>query len=307
MSTKGAKKKTTKVAKPPRSTAPKPSEVSGTVLSDRLRQFSEELTGVLPGWTYLDSELRVDGEPVAAILGKIGERLVLVHHIVGSKEEVVLAALEQVSRADADARRLARPFELPVDVAPLVVVITEGKVKGIVRRLKSLCPEPLMLFADRRFSSAAGRARFLEELTPRGVVAPGLEEALGALMTGAQKTVESARPAAGLAEVIARVERIDPALIRCGAEGDVSWSLEGEVLCSVALGEGGAVVGRIGVGGVLHAVGAGQALEVFLDWVLARYLELVEGGEEEELRSVELMPHPSEPLLTPEEIAAFQD
>ena len=46
---------------------------------------------------------------------------------------------------------------------------------------------------------------------------------------------------------------------------------------------------------------------MFLDWVLTHYLELVEGVDGEGLRRVELMPHPSEPLLTPEEIAAFQE
>jgi hypothetical protein len=271
-------------------------------LPERVQRFSEELSRVLEGWEYLDSELRVDGELLAELLGKIGTRLVFVHHIVGSKEEVVLAALKQVSRAGADARRLARQFELPVEVAPLVVVITEGKTKGLLKRLGAICPDPLVLFAERRLSSTAGRVRFLEELTPTGEVATR-REAPVVVARGEEGEASPSNP--NWDEVIARVDRIDTALERTEEEGEVRWTWGEESLCCIAVGLDGQLIGRIGTEGIQHTLGAGRSLEVFLDWVLAHHLELVEGGEG--LRNVDLMPHRSEPLLTPEEIAAFQE
>ena len=111
----------------------------------------------------------------------------------------------------------------------------------------------------------------------------------------------------GWERVLDRMDRIDPALERSGGGDEMSWSWEGETLCCVGVDLEGQLVGRIGKEGVQQTIENDQALEVFLDWVLAHLLELTEGESGEDLRSVELMPHPSEPLLTPEEIAAFMD
>jgi len=270
----------------------------------RIKRFSEELSGVLEGWQYVDSDVRVDGTLVAELLGRIGERLVLVHHLVGTREEVTKAALKHLTRAGSDARRLGRKYEAGVGVPPLVVVITEGKTKGLVKQLSALCPDPLALFAERRLSSAGRRVRFLEELAPavgadarttRSIESPPSDQG------------EARSEVPGWERVLDRMDRIDPALERTGADDEMRWSWEGETLCCVALDPGGELIGRIGTEGVQHTLGSDRALEVFLDWVLAHHLELTEGRGEEALRDVELMPHPSEPLLTPEELAAFQD
>ena len=105
--------------------------------------------------------------------------------------------------------------------------------------------------------------------------------------------------------VIARMDRIDPELERTRRENEMRWKWREETLCSIAVGPDRELTGRIGTDGVQHTLGTGRALEVFLDWVLAQHLTLIEEGEG--LRNVELIPHPSEPLLTPEEIAAFQE
>ena len=118
---------------------------------------------------------------------------------------------------------------------------------------------------------------------------------------------ESAELAPAWDAVIARLDRIDSELERTGEEDEMRWSLEGETLCCISIGVDGHLAGRIGMDGVQQTLSTQRALEVFLDWVLSHYLELVEDGEEEGLRSVELLPHPSEPLLSPEEIAAFQE
>jgi len=281
----------------------KTSQTTAPAMPARIRHFSEELSCVLEGWQYLDSEVRVDGELVAELLGKIGTRLVFVHHVVGSKEEVVLDALKHVSRAGVDAQHLARQFEVPVGVAPLVVVITEGKTKGLLKRLEALCPDPLTLFAERRLSSTRGRARFLEALTPTG----GIVSPPAPVEASSDQQRESAQSVPAWDEAIARVDRIDPELERAEGEGEMSWSWRGETLCCIVAGPDGHLIGRIGTEGVQQSLSTGHALEVFLDWVLTHYLELVEGVDGEGLRRVELMPHPSEPLLTPEEIAAFQE
>lgn len=272
------------------------------VMQDRIRRFSEELSGVWEGWQCVDSDVHVDGVLVAELLGKLGSRLVLVHHLVGSKEEVVMGALKRVSRAGADARCLARKYAAGVDVAPLVVVITEGKTKGLLKRLEALCPDPLTLFAERRLSSAGGRARFLEELTPLGEVGVRSETPVEVVE---EQGKEAAQAFPAWDEVVERVDRIDSMLERTGGENEMRWTYAEEDLCCIAFDLDGNLVGRIGTDGVQHTLGTGRALEVFLDWVLARHLELVEAGKDEGLRSVELMPHPSEPLLTPEEVAAF--
>ncbi len=282
----------------------KSSRDAAVVIPARIRLFSEELSRVMDGWRHLDCDVRVDGELVAELLGKIGERLVFVHHLVGSKEEVTLGALRHVSRARTDARLLAPQFAVPVDIEPLVVVITEGKTKWMLKRLQALCPDPLTVFAERRFSSVGRRARFLEELTPATVVVAPPSSPAEAAPKQLEESVESV-PAWDA--VIARVDRIDPGLERTGGESEMRWSWGGETLCCIAVDLDGHFVGRIGPDGVQHNLGTRRAVEVFFDWVLAHHLELLEGGEDERLRDVELMPHPSEPLLTPEELAAFQE
>ena len=261
----------------------------------------DELARVIKGWRHLASDVRVDGDRVALLLGEVAGRLVFVHHLVGSKEEVVRGALRSVSRAEIEAQRLGGQFSIDEAAAPLVVVITEGKTQGLLRQLSALCPEPLLLLAERRLTSAEGNARFLEVLTPQG-------EARTAL-TGGEAAPLSPTPQSSkdLEEVVARVDRIDPELQRDQSGEEVRWSWSGEALCSIERGRDGKLLGRIGEEGVPHDLGPDQSVEIFLDWVLARHLELLESVEGDTLREVELMPHSSEPLLTPEEIAAFQE
>ena len=278
------------------------------VIPARVQRFSEELSGFLTGWRYVDSDIHVDGELVAELIGRIGERLVFVHHLTGKKVEIIGETLKRVSSAETNARRLARQFRSGVDAPPLVVVIVEGKTKGLSQQLGALCPDPVMLFAERRLATAGRSARFLEELTP-------------ALVPSAPRSLKTEAPVPELApevsedssakpawdKVIARVDRIDSRLERVVEEDEARWTHAGEVLCCVAIDSDGHPFGRIGTDGVQHSLGSDRALEVFLDWVLAHLVELSELEEQEGLRDVELMPHPSEPLLTPEEMAAFQD
>jgi len=287
-----AKKKTTKDA--------------AVEMPARVQHFNEELSSFLEGWQCVDSDVRVDGELVAELMGRIGERLVFVHHLSGPKAEVIDEALKHISCAASDARRLARQYEAAVEVQPLVVIIVEGKAKGLLQRLEVLCPDSLRLFVERRLSTAGRRARFLEELTP--AVAPPTTKSVGEEESIPARGAEPLeRPPAALAwdEVIARLDRLDPGLERVEEEGEMRWSQGGEVLCCVAFDLEGHLVGRIGTDGVQQSLSSDRALEVFLDWVLAHHIELTDGEEQEGLRHVELLPHPSEPLLTPEELAAF--
>jgi hypothetical protein len=255
----------------------------------------DELARVIKGWRHLASDVRIDGERVALLLGEAAGRLVFVHHLIGSKEEVVRGALRFVSQAEIDARRLTGQFSLDEAATPLVVVITEGKTQGLVKQMSALCPEPLLLLAERRLTSAEGNVRFLEVLSPQGVGRAALAESEPALQTLRPQLSKE------LEEVVARVDRIDPELQRDRSGDEVRWSWSGEALCSIER------VGRIGEEGVPHDLSPDQSVEIFLDWVLARHLELFESVEGDGLKDVELMPHSSEPLLTPEEIAAFQE
>ena len=262
----------------------------------------EELARVIKGWQHLASDVRVDGDRVASLIGEVRGRLVFVHHLVGSKEEVIRASLRCVSNAPFEAKRLGAQFSADEAAAPLVVVITEGKTQGLLKQLSALCPEHLLLLAERRLTTAEGDKRFLEVLTPEVVAAPASHD-----VAHMPKDRSAQLPALDLEEFAARVDRIDPEL-ECGAHGDgLYWSWGGENLCSIERDPDGQLVGRIGEEGVPHELRPDQSLEIFLDWVLARHLELLEPGGADALREVELMPHSSEPLLTPEEIAAFQE
>ena len=273
----------------------------------RVKHFSEELTNFFEDWRYVDSDIRVDGELVAELMGRVGERLVFVHHLSGAKAEVISEALKRISSAAADARRLGRQYAIDGEVPPLVVIIVEGKTKGLLQRLQALCPDPLRLFVERRLATAGRRARFLEELTP--AAAPPATRPVGEAEPASADGEASLErlQAPSWDEVIARLDRLDTGLEKVESEGEVRWSEGGEVLCCVALDLEGQVVGKIGTDGIQHSLGSDRAIEVFLDWVLARHIELSDGEEGEGLRHVELLPHPSEPLLTPEELAAFQE
>ena len=270
--------------------------------ADQMSGRLEELARVIKGWRHLASDVRVDGDRVAALLGEAGGRLVFVHHILGSKEEVIRAALRCVSSAPFEAKRLAAQFSVDEAAAPLVAVVTEGKTQGLLKQLSALCPEPLVLLAERRLTTAEGDKRFLEVLTPALAVTPAPLE-----VAGFPKERGAQLSALHLEEFAARVDRIDPELERSARADGLFWSWDGQNLCSIEQGPEGQLVGRIGEDGVPHELRPDQSIEIFLDWVLARHLELQEPVKAEALREVELMPHSSEPLLTPEEIAAFQE
>jgi hypothetical protein len=274
------------------------------VIPARVQRFSEELSGFLEGWRYVDSDVRVDGELVAELIGRIEDRLVFVHHLTGKKAEIVGETLKRVSSAESNARRLARQYRSGVGVHPLVVVIVEGKTKGLTQQLGALCPDPVMLFAERRLVTAGRRARFLEELTPALIPSAPLSREKEAL---APEVFEESLARSAWDKVIARVDRIDSRLERVEGEDEVRWMYGDEALCCVAFDSDAHLFGRIGTDGVQHSLGSDRSLEVFLDWVLAHHIELTEAEDREGLRDVELMPHPSEPLLTPEELAAFQE
>lgn len=261
----------------------------------------DELARVIKGWRHLASDVRIDGDRVALLLGESAGRLVFVHHLVGSKEEVVRGSLRHVSQAGFEAKRLGGQFSVDEAAAPLVVVITEGKTQGLLKQLSALCPEPLLLLAERRLTTAEGDGRFLEVLTPQAVASPALAETEPATRTLSPQLSKD------LGDVMGRVDRVDPELKRERHGDEVHWSWCGEALCSIKLGRDGRLVGRIGEEGVPHDLTPDQSIEIFLDWVLARHLELIEPLEDGALKDVELMPHSSEPLLTPEEIAAFQE
>lgn len=270
--------------------------------ADQMSGRLEELARVIKGWRHLASDVRVDGDRVAALLGEAGGRLVFVHHILGSKEEVIRATLRCVSSAPFEAKRLAAQFSVDEAAAPLVAVVTEGKTQGLLKQLSALCPEPLVLLAERRLTTAEGDKRFLEVLTPALAVTPAPLE-----VAGFPKERGAQLSALHLEEFAARVDRIDPELERSARADGLFWSWDGQNLCSIEQGPEGQLVGRIGEDGVPHELRPDQSIEIFLDWVLARHLELLEPVKAEALREVELMPHSSEPLLTPEEIAAFQE
>ena len=270
--------------------------------ADQMSGRLEELARVIKGWRHLASDVRVDGDRVAALLGEAGGRLVFVHHILGSKEEVIRATLRCVSSAPFEAKRLAAQFSVDEAAAPLVAVVTEGKTQGLLKQLSALCPEPLVLLAERRLTTAEGDKRFLEVLTPALAVTPAPLE-----VAGFPKERGAQLSALHLEEFAARVDRIDPELERSARADGLFWSWDGQNLCSIEQGPEGQLVGRIGEDGVPHELRPDQSIEIFLDWLLARHLELQEPVKAEALREVELMPHSSEPLLTPEEIAAFQE
>lgn len=260
-----------------------------------------ELTRIIKGWRHLASDVRVDGDRVALLLGEAAGRLVFVHQLVGSKEEVVRGALRAVSQAGLDAQRLGGQFAVDESAAPLVVVITEGKTQGLLKQLRALCPEPLLLLAERRLTTAEANTRFLEVLAPQAE--------LRTVPVESEAVQQAPRPqrAKDSREVAARVDRIDSELRREARGEEISWSWCGETLCSIGRGVERELVGRIGEEGIPHDLSSAQSVEIFLDWVLAHHLELIESVGGDALKDVELMPHSSEPLLTPEEIAAFQE
>ena len=277
-------------------------------MSERSQRYSEELSSLLPGWRYVDSEVRIDGELVAELIGRVGERMVFVHALKGRKAEVIGEVMVRLSKAATDARRLAREYRTSAETPPLIILIVQGKTRGLLRGLGSLCPDPVLPFAERRLQTAGREARFLEELFPLESAPSVLErEASTPEEETASAVEESAQAGPGRDEVAARLDRIDSKLERVDEGGESHWLHDGEVLCSVSQDAEGKLIGRLGTDGLQHSLRSARGLEVFLDWVLAHLVELGDAGEREGLRDVELMPHPSEPLLTPEELAAFQE
>ena len=234
--------------------------------------------------------------------------MVFVHALKGSKREVLSEVMVRLTIAREDARRLWRLYRTDALTPPLLVIVLEGKTKGLLRQLDSLCPDPVLPFAERHLQAVGRTTRFFEELVPaQGSHAAPEGEADAPDPASAPVAADDAPTGPSWEEVVARIDRIDSRLERREEGGDARWVSEGHVLCSVSVDPEGQVFGRLGTDGVQHSLRTGRGLEVFLDWVLAHLLEESERGEDEGLRDVELMPHPSEPLLTPEELAAFQE
>ena len=277
-------------------------------MSARARRYSEQLSALLPGWRYVDSDVRVDGEPVAELLGRIGDRMVFVHSLKGSKREVTGEVMVRLASAREDARRLSRLYRTEALASPLLVIVVEGKTRGLIRHLDSLCPDPVLPFAERHLKAVGRTEQFLEELVPAQRPPAAPESDADAPGPAPASVVGDEAPGApSWEEVVARIDRIDSRLERREESGEARWVSEGFVLCSVSADREGQLFGRLGTDGVQHSLRTGRALEVFLDWVLAHLIEESESGDGEGLRDVELMPHPTEPLLTPEELAAFQE
>lgn len=281
-----------------------------------VQAFESALLRELGGARVVDRELRCDGRSLAEIVLLHERRLVLALAVDGASRRTPARALAALSfagtRAGALAAHLSAELEESESAAgarPLVLLVSARPyAAAVLERLRALAGPDLWVLELHLLQSRAGSSSSLERLLPPPERAPTLapppsERApRDAIERFALSLSASQAPLAR--DLARRIARIDPGLSLESGEGELVWSRDGQLLCSLHAVDG-RLEGQLAESRIPHRIHAPASAEVFLDWVLSLYLEQLGGGPTDRPHSRTL--EPTGPLLTPEELEAFRD
>ena len=272
------------------------------------------LDEVVPGLEIVDRELSFEGGARADLVAvDPSGRLFLVLRASDDADRTVLETLDAVALVRGQLELLARHCgegRVNPERAPRVLVVCPGSDARLVERLGVLGDSGVFVLGLRTVKSAAGEHTYLVRLDPAAHAAAGpggVEAFLRALPTRLEPL------AAALFE---RMQRLDEELACTGDATTLVWRLSGEVLVKVER-----------IGDLLQASVAPRHeplpladlddLEALIERALGRLVrvlglaraEQAGGGPQPGARPSKplLSLKPDEPILTPEEIQAFQE
>lgn len=268
-----------------------------------LTTVARVLGEVFPDVEIVDRDLSVGRErslQLAAVDG--GGRLLIVLIVDEPSDEVALLALDALAFARRNVVVLAGHFRcarLRPELAPLLVVVARRFDETFAGRLGALDPRCVRAFELRRVVSARGSADYLAEIDPAGA-APHRERA--AEPAGFLEALDAAHRELGEL-LLRRIARLDHELEAVRRGGGIDWRLHDDLVCSVSARDG-AIAGQVPGHPPLSGIGTRGEAEHFLAGAVQRYLALARGKPAASARVQGEFGR--EPLLTPEELAAFE-
>lgn len=225
-------------------------------------------------------------------------RLVLALALDTTGDEAALTVLDALSFARAQASALARHLgstRLRAELNPAVWIVARELDAALRARLAALDPRGLRAFELVRIESRRGVGEYLTELPLFGDLAlrPAVSP-LGFLDTLTPDLRELGE------SIVRRVERLDDDLETSRSQDALAWRFHAETVCSLSAGQGG-MAGNVPDSKFDSGIASREDAERFLDAAVQRYLGLLGQGELFDATRSPLR----EPLLTPEELAAF--
>jgi hypothetical protein len=268
---------------------------SETVVAAVARLFASEASGV----EVVDRDLVLGRDRRVPLIVADGEgRLVLVLALEKAGDEALILALDALAFARTYRAALARHCEsrgVRADLEPSVWIVARDIEEPVRARLEALVSPRVRLFELVRIESRRGAAEYLSEV------------ALAAAPSGAAGPVVPPSFLDGLAldvrplgeTILQRAARLDEDLETAQTGQALAWRVRGDVLGGMEA-ENGTLRGSITGGEGRTPIDSPADAERFLDGLVQRYLQLTRGSP---LAGAE--PGLGEPLLTPEELAAF--
>jgi hypothetical protein len=275
-----------------------------------LAAFEADIARLLPEVRIVDRTLDLTRGPVRGIASRradlvaidVSGRPIIVLLVDGRGDDTLLAAVNALAFARQSGDALAQPKreESLETFGARVALVAEAFSARTLEGLALLPPDDLLLFEARRIDSAAGTQVRLARVHPTAARTedappPTREEFL-------ERVAETRRGTADL--LLRRLARVDAGLQASFAESLATFECDGHELCALEIAEGSlrgwipAIKQRLPIHGPDDA-------DAFLDEVLREHILLL--GESWGSHTPAPPRGREEPVLTPEEIAAFRD
>ena len=293
-------------------------ETMGRARGDERRDAGEEAAGRLlevaaeglratfSDLELVDADLVADGRRLADLValdgrGRLVLAIVLESGDPARADRALLAALDALAFARAHLPMIAAHLGLPrlrATLAPRVVLVAESFPPRLLDRLAGLDPDGVSCLEVRRISTRSGAGTYVVPVVGGAGSEGGSSDPRAFLedLPADQRLVGEL--------VVRRLARIDEELEPLVREGQLDWSLGGELVCSLVPGDG-AIEARVPPEPRPRLIATADDVEPLVDAVLRRAIERL--GP---LAGPQSPPNPGfDPraeLLTPEEIEAFQ-
>ncbi len=274
-----------------------------------------------PGLELIDADLDLGESRRADLVGvDPAGRLVLVLMVEGAGDAPILGALDGVAFCVRNRGLLGAHFEstrVDPELPPQVLLVAERFEEHLLARMLGLSGDSVRCLEVRRVTSRRGERVYLVPPVLPGPT-PGAPDG-----SATRALLRALSPeAASLAEdLLRRLDRVDSDLGRQADGSGVAIAFQGEPLCSLRAVHG-VLQGRVGPHGPLLPLPTRSDAAQYLEEVMARFRHLLAqdslsaltprdeglrpgagGGEDDPiLRALD----PGAPILTQDEIAAFQ-
>lgn len=269
-----------------------------------LQTVARILGEVFPDSEIVDRDLAIGrGRSIQLAAVDAGGRLLLVLLAEESGDEIALAALDALAYARRNAQVLTSHFHsarLRPELPPLLVVVAASFDDVLLARLGALDPRLVRAFELRHVASSRGAGDYLAEIDPAGPAQPRERASEPA---GFLDALDPERRELG-ERLLRRIARLDEELQPTRRGQGLAWRLHDELVCSLTAREG-AIEGQVPGTASVAPIETRDDVEGFLETIVQRYLSVIRGRPPGAPRGASSA-FGREPLLTPEELAAFE-